>query len=93
LQVCNHPDLFEGRPIVSAFDDVGVQLQLPTAAVRALDRDLWKHVNLGSLHLTLTGHETMARWEADSTKVFFLATCSASSLPAGFFFFFFPDEP
>lgn len=30
-QVCNHPDLFEGRPIVSAFDMQPLQLRLPNA--------------------------------------------------------------
>lgn len=30
LQVCNHPDLFEGRPIVSAFDTPPLALRYPT---------------------------------------------------------------
>lgn len=34
MQVCNHPDLFEGRPIISAFDMWGLELRLPSAATR-----------------------------------------------------------
>ncbi len=30
-QVCNHPDLFEGRPIISAFDAPTVEVQVRTA--------------------------------------------------------------
>jgi hypothetical protein len=33
LQVCNHPDLFEGRPIVSAFDFPGLSLQYPSCVM------------------------------------------------------------
>jgi hypothetical protein len=32
--VCNHPDLFEGRPIVSSFDMWGLTLPVPSAATR-----------------------------------------------------------
>jgi hypothetical protein len=32
-QVCNHPDLFEGRPIVSAFDMPGLSLQYPSCVM------------------------------------------------------------
>lgn len=33
-QVCNHPDLFEGRPIISAFDMWGLELSLPSIATK-----------------------------------------------------------
>jgi len=35
-QVCNHPDLFEGRPIVSAYDMPRLPLRLPSLAATAL---------------------------------------------------------
>ena len=35
--MCNHPDLFEGRPIVSAFDMEPLRLRLPNAVPWALD--------------------------------------------------------
>lgn len=67
--MCNHPDLFEGRPIVSAFDTAGIQVQLPTAAVRALERDVWGAVDLAGLSLLPAGNERMARWEAECIQV------------------------
>lgn len=67
--MCNHPDLFEGRPIVSAFDDAGIHLHLPTAAVRALERDVWTQIDLPGLHLLPASNECMARWEANSIQV------------------------
>ncbi len=36
LQVCNHPDLFEGRPIVSSFDSPPIALHLPVRVLRGL---------------------------------------------------------
>lgn len=33
LQVCNHPDLFESRPIVSAYDMPGLSLQYPSCVM------------------------------------------------------------
>lgn len=33
IQVCNHPDLFEGRPIISAYDMPPLSVQLPTLAM------------------------------------------------------------
>lgn len=37
-KVCNHPDLFEGRPIISAFDMPQLELRVPSAAVDSLER-------------------------------------------------------
>ncbi len=31
LQVCNHPDLFEGRPIVSAYDIPAINIRVPSS--------------------------------------------------------------
>lgn len=70
-QVCNHPDLFEGRPIVSAFDMVGgLSAQLPSAAVRAAERTVWNAVDLAQLNLLpAAAHETMSSWEAQEVQV------------------------
>jgi SNF2 family DNA or RNA helicase len=35
-KVCNHPDLFEGRAIVSAYDMPALELKMPSSAVKAL---------------------------------------------------------
>ncbi len=37
-KVCNHPDLFEGRAIVSAYDMPALELKMPSSAVDALTR-------------------------------------------------------
>ncbi|KAG7668752.1 hypothetical protein Ndes2437B_g07158 [Nannochloris sp. 'desiccata'] len=37
-KVCNHPDLFEGRAIVSAYDMPALELKMPSTAVDALTR-------------------------------------------------------
>ena len=39
-KVCNHPDLFESRPIVSAFDMDYIELQVPSLVVSALQSAL-----------------------------------------------------
>ena len=36
LQVCDHPDLFEPRPIVSSFDLPGISEHWPSLALDAL---------------------------------------------------------
>lgn len=75
LQVCNHPDLFEGRPIVSAFDFPGLELRLPSIVTRAVEPDACKDINFSTLQLIPCQHEGMSQWEAQTTKVRF------SSLP------------
>ncbi|CBI30029.3 unnamed protein product, partial [Vitis vinifera] len=35
-QLCNHPDLFEGRPIVSSFDMGGIDIQLSSSVFQAI---------------------------------------------------------
>jgi hypothetical protein len=46
LQVCNHPDLFEGRPIVSSFDMWGLSLAVPSAATRVSRSITQTHIHL-----------------------------------------------
>ena len=67
--MCNHPDLFEGRPIVSAFDSVGIEVQLPSPAMKALEDSVWKRVNLGSLNLVPAEFECLSQWEAATVQV------------------------
>ena len=44
-KVCNHPDLFEARPIVSALDAPAVTLHWPARAARALEGGAWGRVD------------------------------------------------
>lgn len=67
-QVCNHPDLFEGRPIISSFDVAGIEAQLPSPALSALQRDVWKSIDLTTLNLVPVEFEGMAQWEANTLK-------------------------
>ena len=36
-KVCNHPDLFEGRPILSPFDMQKIEFQTASSVFRALE--------------------------------------------------------
>jgi hypothetical protein len=67
-QVCNHPDLFEGRSIVSAFDMPPLALQLPSLAVSGAllgAPEPLETVDLGAAGLVLTSWEqSLAVWEA-----------------------------
>lgn len=91
-QVCNHPDLFEGRPIVSAFDMVGgLSAQLPSMAMRASDGTVWDRIDLAQLNLLPMANEAMSRWEAQEVQVrcgsllYQSLTCSSSTACAYFF--------
>ena len=70
-QVCNHPDLFEGRPIVSAFDmEPGlIRRQLPSLALRALEADPWRRPDLDRLLLLPAARQGMCAWEAAAVQV------------------------
>ena len=70
MQVCNHPDLFEGRPIVSAFDMApGLVWHLPSLAARATERDVWGDPGLDRLLLLPAARQGMSAWEAQAVKV------------------------
>lgn len=69
MQVCNHPDLFEGRPIVSAFDMPGLVAQLPSRALRALEAGPFARVDAAALGLRLEFGERMSAWEAQTVQV------------------------
>ncbi len=65
-KVCNHPDLFEGRPIISSFDMPGIELHLSSAACSALTLDPLKAVGMESVNGYLSHIEhDMALWEAE----------------------------
>ena len=69
MQVCNHPDLFEGRPIVSAFDMPGLVVQLPSRALRALETGPFERFDAATLGLRLEYGMGMASWEAQTVQV------------------------
>ncbi|XP_069739174.1 helicase SRCAP-like, partial [Phaenicophaeus curvirostris] len=50
-KVCNHPDLFEPRPVHSPFITEGLTLLAPALVLRALDRDPFKEVDMGLFSL------------------------------------------
>ncbi len=67
-KVCNHPDLFEERPIVSPFDCIPVTLALPRAVERACTAEPRSHVGLASLNFLLVELEGMTRAEAAARR-------------------------
>ena len=69
LQVCNHPDMFEGRPIVSAFDMPGLVVQLPSRALRAMETGPFERFDAATLGLRLEYGMGMASWEAETVQV------------------------
>lgn len=81
VQVCNHPDLFEGRPIVSAFDAPALELQLPAEALRAREIRVWDDIDLEAVGLVPTTLEGMAQYESASVQVnsVFTSRCYATS--------------
>lgn len=51
-KVCNHPDLFEPRPIISSFDQPRLDLVTSSLAPRALEYEPTQHVDLAFLLLS-----------------------------------------
>lgn len=65
-KVCNHPDLFEGRPIVSSFDMVGIDSQLSSSICTILSSGPFSKVDLRGLSFLFTHHDfSMTSWEID----------------------------
>lgn len=60
--------MFEGRPIVSAFDMAPIQRQLPSLAVRALEGAPLGPAAMLALNLGVSAHEGLASWEARSLQ-------------------------
>jgi SNF2 family DNA or RNA helicase len=68
-KVCNHPDLFEGRPIVSSFDMGGVDIQLSSSVCSMLSPGPFSNVDLRSLGFLFTHLDfSMTSWESDEVK-------------------------
>jgi len=69
LQVCNHPDLFEGRPILSSFDMWGLPFHMPSLALHALSPSQWGHINLSSINADVAAQESDFAWAAQRRQV------------------------
>ncbi|KAM6394731.1 LOW QUALITY PROTEIN: helicase SRCAP [Rhynochetos jubatus] len=64
-KVCNHPDLFEPRPVHSPFVTPGVCLRAPALALRALEPGPFEQVDMGLFDLVaLEGR--VSRYAADT---------------------------
>ncbi|XP_010242799.1 PREDICTED: protein PHOTOPERIOD-INDEPENDENT EARLY FLOWERING 1 isoform X2 [Nelumbo nucifera] len=75
-KVCNHPDLFEGRPIISSFDMAGIDMQLSSSVCMILSSDPFSSVDLKGLSFIFTHLDfSMTSWESEEVKV--LATPSS----------------
>jgi hypothetical protein len=61
--VCNHPDLFEARPITSSFDQAPIRLHYPSIAIRALE-SLHEELEIDFHNLRLVTREEMTKLEA-----------------------------
>ncbi|KAI5593489.1 hypothetical protein BDE02_03G017100 [Populus trichocarpa] len=68
-KVCNHPDLFEGRPIISSFDMAGVDIQLSSSICSMFSPGPYSSVDLCALGLIFTHLDfNMVSWECDEVK-------------------------
>lgn len=65
-KVCNHPDLFAGRPIISSWDVQGVEMSLPPLCAD-LCRPLFSQGSVTS-RLLPSWSEGMAKWEASEIE-------------------------
>jgi hypothetical protein len=68
-QCCNHPDMFEGRPIVSAYDMEGIVQQLPSLVVRSLDALRALRSSLEAHGMTPIEDFGLATWAAQEVQV------------------------
>ncbi|CAK9140298.1 unnamed protein product [Ilex paraguariensis] len=79
-KVCNHPDLFEGRPIVSSFDMNGIDIELSSSVCSMLTPGPFSVVDLSGLGFLFTHLDfNMASWESDEIQ----AIATPSSLIEG----------
>lgn len=68
-KVCNHPDLFEGRPIVSSFDMGGIDMQLSSSICTMLSKSPFSTVDLSGLGFIFTHLDfSMSSWENEDIK-------------------------
>ncbi|KAK9276401.1 hypothetical protein L1049_005934 [Liquidambar formosana] len=68
-KVCNHPDLFEGRPIISSFDMGGIDIQLSSSVCSMLSPGSFSTVDLRGLGFLFTHLDfSMTSWESDEVE-------------------------
>ncbi|PPS01632.1 hypothetical protein GOBAR_AA19014 [Gossypium barbadense] len=68
-KVCNHPDLFEGRPIVSSFDMGGINIQLSSSVCSIVSPGPFSTVDLKGLGILFTDIDfSMTSWESDEVE-------------------------
>ncbi|XP_071946523.1 helicase domino-like isoform X2 [Antedon mediterranea] len=68
-KVCNHPDLFELRPIVSSLTMAGIVYRTAALVVKALEYDPFKQIKFESFNLCLADHElNLAAYAAHRIK-------------------------
>ncbi|KAJ0628242.1 putative DNA helicase chromatin remodeling SNF2 family [Helianthus annuus] len=68
-KVCNHPDLFEGRPIISSFDMNGIEMQFSSSVCSVLNVGPFSTVDLCGLGFVFTHHDFhMTSWESDDVQ-------------------------
>ncbi|KAG8071924.1 hypothetical protein GUJ93_ZPchr0006g41460 [Zizania palustris] len=71
-KVCNHPDLFEGRPIISSFDMAGINMQISSSVSMLLDKGPFSQVDLPDMNFVFTQNEfSMTSWEVDEVAAIF----------------------
>uniref|UniRef100_A0A0D9YWP2 DNA helicase n=1 Tax=Oryza glumipatula TaxID=40148 RepID=A0A0D9YWP2_9ORYZ len=71
-KVCNHPDLFEGRPIISSFDMAGINMQISSSVGMVLDKGPFSQVDLSDMNFVFTQNEyNMTSWEEDEVAAIF----------------------
>ncbi|KAA8546716.1 hypothetical protein F0562_003147 [Nyssa sinensis] len=68
-KVCNHPDLFEGRPIVSSLDMMGIDIQLSSSVCSIVSPGPFSAVDLSGLGFLFTHLDfSMTSWESDEVQ-------------------------
>ncbi|KAK9058759.1 hypothetical protein SSX86_023601 [Deinandra increscens subsp. villosa] len=68
-KVCNHPDLFEGRPIISSYDMKGIEIQFCSSVCSVLNVGPFSTVDLSGLGFVFTHLDFhMTSWENDEVK-------------------------
>lgn len=68
-KVCNHPDLFEGRPIISSYDMNGIEIQFCSDICSVLNKGPFSTVDLMGLGFVFTHLDfDMASWESDDVQ-------------------------
>ena len=83
--MCNHPDLFEGRSIISAFDMLpAISIQEPSAVLNLRQQDPASTVSLGNLGSAGSAGpalQSMSAWEAAEVPVCGLHSSSPAHAP------------